>query len=319
MGPLHPLILVAAALLDVILGDPHYPLHPVRLMGYATSAGEKLCRSLPLSPRVQGTVLVLGIQSLVLTVTLALLNLAQGIHPWVKYALETYLAYTALAGGALWREVEGILKSVRKGDIKRAKKRLSWLVSRDTEPMEEEDILIAATETLAENTNDGIVAPLLFLAIGGIPLAMVYKAADTMDSMVGYKTPPYLEFGWAAARLDDLLNLVPARLTVIIMAFSAWFLGLSSMGKVINTAKRLAPLHPSPNSGYPEGAMVGALDIRLGGPCYYFGEEIQRPWKGKGPLPNASSLEKGLILSKVTFLMALLVTMGLYLLFSLPL
>jgi len=305
MGPLNPVILTLAALLDLTLGDPHYPLHPVRLMGEATYLGEKICRSLPLSPRLQGLILVLGIQTLVLGVTLMLMNLASRIHPWAKYTLETYLAYSALAGGALWREVERVLCLVKEGNLEGAKKRLSLLVSRDTEPMEEKDILIAATETLAENTCDGIIGPLLFLAVGGVPLAMIYKAADTMDSMVGYRTPRYLQFGWAAARLDDLLNLVPARATVPIMAISAWYLGFSTMGRVMENARKLAPLHLSPNSGYPEGAMVGALGIKVGGPCYYFGEKIQRPWKGEGPTPHVHSLEKGVILSKTTFLITL--------------
>ncbi len=314
MAPLNPLILVAAALLDLLLGDPQYPWHPVRLIGHATSWGEKVCRALPLPPRLQGVALVMGVQFLVVGTTLLVLSLASKIHIWVRYALETYLAYIALAGGALWREVEGILSLVRVGDLDTAKKRLSWLVSRDTEPMGEEDILIAATETLAENTSDGIIGPLLFLAVGGVPLAMLYKASDTMDSMVGYTTPRYLQFGWAAARLDDLLNLVPARLTALLMAISAWFLGFATVEKVLKMAWELAPLHPSPNSGYPEGAMVGALGIRIGGPCYYFGEKIQRPWKGAGPLPDVHSLERGIILSKVVFLVALMAILTAHLL-----
>jgi len=305
MGPINPLILTAAVFLDILFGDPHYPFPPVRLMGHATTWGEKVCRRLPLPPRLQGALLVLGVQALVTGLTLVILTLASRIHPWMEYALETYLAYSALAGGALWREVGGILSPVEEGNLEEAKKRLSWLVSRDTEPMKEPDILIAATETLAENTSDGIVGPLLFLALGGVPLAMLYKAADTMDSMVGYKTPQYLQFGWAAARLDDLLNLIPARLTALLMAISAWFLGFSTVRRVLEAAREWAPLHPSPNSGYPEAAMVGALGIRLGGPCFYFGQQIERPWMGEGKIPDSASLEKGIILSKVTLLVTL--------------
>jgi adenosylcobinamide-phosphate synthase len=307
LKPLNPLILMVAALLDIVLGDPHYPFHPVKLMGKATALGERMCRSLPLSPRLQGLILVLGVQALVFGATFMLLNLASRIHPWVRYILETYLAYSALAGGALWREVEGVLCLVKEGNLEGAKKRLSLLVSRDTEPMEEKDILIAATETLAENTSDGIIGPLLFLAVGGVPLAMIYKAADTMDSMVGYRTPRYLQFGWAAARLDDFLNFIPARLTVLYMALASGFLGLSGMSRVIRAAYKWGPLHPSPNSGYPEGAMAGALGIRLGGPCHYFGKPLERPWMGEGDPPDTFALEKGLILSKATFLTALLV------------
>ncbi len=312
MKPLNPLILVGAALLDLILGDPQYPLHPVRLIGHATHWGEKACRGLPLSPRLQGMALVLGVQTLVVGSTLALLSLAQGIHPWVRYALETYLAYSALAGGALWREVEGILDLAKDNRLPEARKRLSWLVSRDTESMAEGEIFIAATETLAENTSDGVIGPLFYLAIGGVPLAMAYKAADTMDSMVGYKTPRYIHLGWAAARLDDLMNLIPARLTVLFMAFSARLLGFSGVKRVLEAARRWGTLHPSPNSGYPEAAMAGALGIRLGGPCHYFGQPVDRPWMGEGDPPDASAVKRGLILSRVTFLLAILAVLTLH-------
>jgi len=258
--------------------------------------------------------MVLGVLATVAITTMAALSLASKIHLWLRWAVEIYLAYTALAGGALWREVEGITRLVKEERMAEAKKRLSWLVSRDTEPMGEEEILIAATETLAENTSDGIIGPLLFLAVGGVPLAMLYKAADTMDSMVGYKTPQYLQFGWAAARLDDLLNLIPARLTALFMAISAWFLGFSTVKRVLKAARKWAPMHPSPNSGYPEAAMVGALAIKLGGPCYYFGEWIERPWMGHGEPPDLKAMEKGIVLSKVTFLVALLVILLLHLL-----
>ena len=307
MAPIHPLVLTVAILLDILFGDPHYPFHPVKLMGHLTTLGEKVCRRLPLPHRGQGLLMVLGVLATVAITTMAALSLASKIHLWLRWAVEIYLAYTALAGGALWREVEGITRLVKEERMAEAKKRLSWLVSRDTEPMGEEEILIAATETLAENTSDGIIGPLLFLAVGGVPLAMLYKAADTMDSMVGYKTPQYLQFGWAAARLDDLLNIIPSRLTALLMTASAWYLGFSPPSRVLTSVRQWAPMHPSPNAGYPEAAMVGALAIKLGGPCYYFGEWIERPWIGHGEPPDLKAMEKGIVLSKVTFLAALLI------------
>ncbi len=307
MAPIHPLELAAAALLDILFGDPHYPFHPVRLMGHLTTLGEKVCRRLPLPPQGQGLLMVLGVLTTVTVTTLAALSMASQIHPWLRGAVETYLAYTALAGGALWREVEGTTRLAKEGRLEEAKRRLSWLVSRDTEPMEEKDIFIASMETLAENTSDGIIGPLFYLALGGVPLAMLYKAADTMDSMVGYKTPTHIQFGRAAARLDDLLNIVPSRLTALLMTASAWYLGFSPPSRVLSGIRQWASIHPSPNAGYPESAMAGALEIKLGGPCYYSGKRMERPWMGRGEPPHLEDMEKGIVLSKTTFLAALLV------------
>ncbi len=304
VGPINPLILFAAALLDVIVGDPQYSFHPVRLIGYLASSSEARFRMIPIGEREQGIFFTGFVLMTVIGITLLLLNVA-GAVPAVKAILEIYLSYTVLAGGALWREVGKVARLTGEEKIKEAQKSLSFLVSRDTEFMGPEEILRADLETLAENTSDGIVGPLFYLAIGGVPLAMLYKVADTLDSMVGYKKEPYMDFGWASAKLDDVVNFIPSRLTSLLLALATWFMGEDAMG-ALRAVKRYARLHESPNAGYPEAAMAGALRVRLGGPCHYFGKLLERPYIGEEVRPlTLKEVGSGVLLSKVTFLIAL--------------
>ena len=302
MRPIAPLILFVAALLDVIVGDPQYPVHPVRLIGRLASFSEPRFRKLPLGERWQGALFTAFILIAVAGVTLLLLKVAGKI-------VEIYLSYAVLAGGALWREVGKVAGLVGEGETKEAQSSLSFLVSRDTECMGPEEILRADMETLAENTSDGVIGPLFYLVIGGVPLAMLYKAADTLDSMVGYKEEPYTHFGWVSAKLDDVLNFIPSRLTALLMAVASWFMGEDALG-ALRAAKRYARLHESPNAGYPEAAMAGALRVRLGGPCHYFGRTLERPYIGEEVKPlTLKEVSSGILLSKLTFLIALLLAL----------
>jgi adenosylcobinamide-phosphate synthase len=308
MGSIDPLILFAAALLDVIVGDPQYPFHPVRLIGHLASLSEAWFRRIPIGGRWQGIFFTGFVLMTVIGITLLLLKVA-GAAPLLKIVLEIYLSYTVLAGGALWREVGKVAGLTGEGETKEAQSSLSFLVSRDTEFMGPEEILRADMETLAENTSDGIVGPLFYLVIGGVPLAVLHKVADTLDSMVGYKKEPYMNFGWASAKLDDVLNFIPSRLTALLLALAARFMGEDATG-ALRAVKRYARLHESPNAGYPEAAMAGALRVRLGGPCHYFGKLLERPYIGEEVRPlTLKEVGSGILLSKLTFLIALLLAL----------
>ncbi len=204
--------------------------------------------------------------------------------------LFIYLASTSLALRSLLTAAKGVIDAVKEKDLGAARQRLSMIVGRDTQELEEEAILRATIETVAENLSDGFVAPLLYLAVGGLPLAIAYKAVNTLDSMVGYKNERYLRFGWAAARLDDAANYVPARITGFILAPAAFCRFLTDGPAAAFRAARgaLAAMrrdgrkHTSPNSGIPEAAMAGALGVRLGGPSTYGGMLVKKPFIGDG-------------------------------------
>ena len=303
-----PVVLMAVVVLDAVFKDPHYRLHPVRLVGDLVSMGESLCRRLPLSPKSQGVVLVVGVESAVLFSVVVLQLLFSLIH--LQWLVALFLGYSALAGGALWEEARLVGEAVSSGALEEARARLSFLVTRDTSRMGAPEILKAAIESLAENTSDGIVAPLLFFALGGAPLAFIYKAADTMDSMVGYLNPQYAQFGWAAARLDDLLNFIPARLTALLVVVAGWAVGMDHRGAWRST-KSFAKCTASPNSGYPESAFAGALEVQLGGGrCVYFGQAVTLPPIGDGrDTVTPRDLFAAVELSKATTLAALLVSL----------
>ncbi len=301
-----PLLLMAAVVLDAIFKDPHYRFHPVRLVGDLVALGEELCRRLPFSQRAQGLVLVIGVETATV-LSVLLLDLAFApLH--LSWLVVLFLGYSALAGGSLWEEIERVGEAVARGDLELARAQLSLLVTRDTSNMSASEVLRASTESLAENTLDGIVSPLLFFALGGAPLAFFFKAADTLDSMVGYQTPRYAQFGWAAARLDDSLNYIPARLTAVLVACAGVVMG-RSFGETMKTVKLFSRNSQSPNSGYPEAAFAGALGVRLGGgKCVYFGDEVELPPIGDGrEVITTRDLFMAVNLSKITTFCALVV------------
>ena len=280
------LAVVLGFVLDLLIGDPHWLYHPIRLVGALISALEKLLRGV--FPKNKNGELTAGVFLLALTAGITtgcawgLLYLAGRIHPWVRFALETVMCYQLLATKALKDETMKVYTALSQGNLKQAKYAVSMVVGRDTEVLDETGVTKAAVETVAENASDGVIAPLLFLAIGGAPLGFFYKAVNTMDSMVGYKNDKYLYFGRAAARFDDVLNYIPARLSGALMSAAASFCGLDA-GNAWKIFLRDRRNHSSPNSAHTEAAAAGALHIQLAGNAYYFGKLYEKPTIGDPP------------------------------------
>ncbi|OGO77684.1 MAG: cobalamin biosynthesis protein CobD [Clostridiales bacterium GWB2_37_7] len=277
----------AAVLIDAFVGDPYWFPHPVRLLGRYIKAFEKLIRPIantPASLRIAGILLTLTTVLLAFGSTYLILQLVKGISLIFYYILNVLFMYTCLAARCLSSEAMKIYKELLKGDIAAARKQTSMIVGRDTDVLGEKEVTRAVVETVAENSSDGVIAPLIYMAIGGAPLAMAYKAINTLDSMVGYKNDKYLHFGWCSARLDDLVNFIPARLTAVLMAVAALFMNFDALGS-FNTFLKDGKNHSSPNSGFPEAAAAGALGIELGGTNLYFGRAVYKPTIGQNKRP----------------------------------
>lgn len=261
-------------LLDCIFGDPRRLPHPICLIGNFISLMEKvLRRAFPKSERGElagGAVLAAAVPAAAFGVSFMILRLCEAVSPVLKFAVETFFCYQIFAAKSLKDESMRVYRYVEAGDIENSRKYLSWIVGRDTKELSFEKIDKAVVETVAENTSDGVVAPLIFMAVGGAPLAFLYKGVNTLDSMVGYKNDRYLYFGRASAKLDDLLNFIPARLTGLAMCAGAFFTGLD-WRTAFRIYRRDRKNHSSPNSAHPESACAGALNIQLGGDAYYFG------------------------------------------------
>jgi adenosylcobinamide-phosphate synthase len=272
------LSIYAAVLLDGLVGDPYWLPHPVRLIGLYIRAFENGIRRVAKSPKeLKAAGILLTLTTVVLTygLTLIILHLAAGISPILYFALNIIFMYTCLAARCLSVEAMKIYNQLAKGDIAAARKQTSMIVGRDTDSLDEQELTRAVVETVAENSSDGVIAPLIFMAIGGAPMAMAYKAINTFDSMVGYKNDQYLHFGWCSAKLDDIANYLPSRLTGALMTATSLFMSLdfkNSMTTLISDGKN----HSSPNSGYPEAATAGALGIKLGGTNLYFGKPVHK-------------------------------------------
>ena len=269
--------------LDAIFADPAWLPHPVVLMGRCISALEKRLRAaLPTTP--QGELLGGGIVAAVLPlgtllVTGAACWLAAKLHPALGLALQMFWCGQALAAKGLKQESMNVYKELQKGDLPAARKAVARIVGRDTQSLTAEGVTKAAVETVAENASDGVIAPLFYMLIGGAPLALTYKAINTMDSMLGYKNEKYLYFGRCAAKLDDVANWQPSRLAGLLWVAAAALTGGSAAGawKIWRRDRRN---HASPNSAQTESACAGALGVQLAGPAYYFGEYYNKPTIG---------------------------------------
>lgn len=265
------IVLLCSYIADLVFGDPETAPHPVRGMGRLINfLDNKFQRN-----RINGILLAF----IVITTSGFLAYLLTRLHPF----LEIYLAYTTISIKDLQIKGRAILKMINE-DIIKAQKELSKIVSRDTEGLDKERITIAAIESIAENTNDGIVAPLFYLILGGPVGAIIYKAINTLDSMIGYKNKRYLYFGWFSARLDDIANFIPARITGFLISISSCIYGKGFL-RPFMVMIRDGGKHPSPNSGVSEAAMAGALGIRLGGPWFYQGEVCIKPYIGEEKNP----------------------------------
>lgn len=275
--------LALAFLLDAIFGDPVWLYHPIRIIGKWISLMEKcLRRSFPSGKRgerLAGVFLVIFVVVPSFALTAGILYLAGKLHPWSAFALEVFWMYQILAMKCLKVEALKVYDALAHRDIGMARQRLSWLVGRDTENLSEEEIVKATVETVAENTTDGVVAPMIFMAIGGAPLGFAYKAVNTLDSMVGYRNEKYRYFGTASARMDDVVNFIPARLSGILMVFASAFCRYDAAG-AWRCFVRDRNKHLSPNSAQTESACAGALGIQLGGTHDYFGKPVEKPTLG---------------------------------------
>lgn len=278
--------------LDFIIGDPNNPFHPVRMIGALGSKLENITRRVFKNLKISGFITWLGVILITFLVNSLIVRLAFSISYILGIIIEGILLYFCISSKGLKVEGLKVIKVLESGDIKGARKQLSYIVGRDTEVLDEEGIIRAVIETVAENTSDGIIAPLLFGALGGAPLAMTYKAVNTCDSMFGYKNDKYIDFGFVSAKMDDLFNYIPARLTGYLVIFAAFILALDYKNSY-RIYKRDRYNHTSPNSAHPESAVAGALGIRLGGTNYYFGKIVEKPTIGdKNKVIEISDLYK---------------------------
>jgi len=270
-----------AYLLDLLLGDPPGWPHPVRLLGSIIQYWE----SVLYKDRVgAGALFWLAVMATTGVLMVGVLGVAALLPPWGGIAVLTYFLYTGLATRSLHLESLKVEAALAKSDLDGARASLSLIVGRETSHLSPEDIRRAEIETVAENLADGVVAPMFFTLVLGLPGLFFYKAANTMDSMVGYKNYWYARFGKVAARADDILNFIPARLTALLMIPTAAALGLDWRG-AWQTLRRDRRKASSPNAGWPEAAMAGALGVRLGGPSTYFGRRVDKPFIGEAGQP----------------------------------
>ncbi|NWF53077.1 MAG: cobalamin biosynthesis protein CobD, partial [Nitrospirae bacterium] len=279
---MESLNIIIAYLLDLALGDPRGFPHPVKIMGKLINFLERVLRRGKnwWILRIKGAILALSVVGASASCAYLILELMRKINPIAEYLARIFLAYTSLSTKDLILHARLVLKEIKAKNVVEARKRLSYMVSRDTRYLSENEIIKAATESIAENTNDGIIAPLFYLILGGPVLAVSYKAINTLDSMVGYKNEKYSDFGWFSARLDDVANYIPARISGFLISISSFIL-CKGFKDSFKTMLRDGKKHLSPNSGISEAAMAGALGIRLGGGAVYQGRFVRRQYIGK--------------------------------------
>lgn len=313
-----PVELILACLLDLVIGDPRWLPHPVQMIGVGISGMESVLRKCIRSPQgekwagiVLAALIVLPVYFITLFIYRTLSGLSAAIPSVIGNALIIYLVSSTIAVRGLLSAARQVIDSVRIGNIETARHNLGMIVGRDTEDLTDKGVLKATMESLAENLSDGIIAPLFFLALGGLPLAMAYKAINTLDSMVGYRNERYINFGHASARLDDAANYLPARITGLLVVVSSVFVlrSLPAARGSFRTMLRDGGNHLSPNSGIPEAAVAGAVGIRFGGPATYGGLTVEKPFIGDGGEEDymaASARTLGII--KVTSILGVVTT-----------
>ncbi|MFC5648516.1 adenosylcobinamide-phosphate synthase CbiB [Paenibacillus solisilvae] len=276
------LLTAAAIIIDWIVGDPRWPTHPVIWIGRFIAMFEKRLRTEEAEKsgdelRRKGIILTAGTVILAFALMWLITEAAALIHPWLGYAVSAWYISTTIAVKGLKDAAMRVYDPLMAGNLGDARKYTGYIVGRDTAAMEEKDTVRATVETVAENTVDAFLSPVIFALLGGAPLAMLYRAANTLDSMVGYRNERYFYFGWASARFDDVLNYIPARITGLLLSLAALLtLGAGACLRSLRAVYQFAGLHPSPNSGIPEAAAAGALGIELGGRNVYFGVASER-------------------------------------------
>jgi len=300
---------VVGCILDRLFGDPQWLPHPIRFIGMLVKRGEKILRkfcSTPQSQIVGGAALSLSVIFITFTITLLIVIVSYSIHLWLGLIVSSLICYQVLAVKCLRDEGTAIYIELKQNNLEGARQKLSMIVGRDTATLDESRIIKSTVETIAENTSDGAIAPLIFMLIGGAPLGLLYKAINTLDSMIGYKNEKYLYFGRFAARLDDIANFIPARISAILMIGAARLLGFDYRG-AWKIFKRDRFNHPSPNSAQTESVCAGALGVQLAGPNYYFGKLVEKPTIGDATRPiEPTDISKSIKLMYSAFALCLL-------------
>lgn len=274
--------------LDLLLGDPHWLYHPVRLIGKLIFVLERPLRRIfpktAAGEHAAGCVLAFFVCLSTVLVPKAAIHISEKYSVFLRFAVETVLVYWLFAVRSLRDESMKVYRALKRKDLAGARRAVSMIVGRDTKRLTEDGVTKAAVETVAENASDGVVAPMLFLVIGGPVLGWFYKAVNTMDSMVGYRNERYLYFGRFAAKLDDAVNFIPSRLCALLMIASCPLTGLDARG-ALKIFRRDRLLHASPNSGQTESVMAGALGVQLAGDAWYFGRKVAKPVIGDALRP----------------------------------
>ena len=277
---LHLLVLPVAFILDRLIGDPPALPHPIRWMGNAITSCEPFFRNLFKNEKTAGALFALTLISGCWLLCFLFLLIMRWIHPVVGFGTEVIMVFYCFSSKSLAQAGLEIYRLLADGQVDQARSAVAMIVGRDVQSYQADDIARATVETVAENFVDGFLSPLLFAVIGGGPLALAYKMVNTLDSMVGYKNERYLYFGRAAARIDDVANFIPARLSVYIIGLGAQFSVLKSGARAIAVARKEGRNHSSPNAGHPEAAFAGAMGIKLNGPNYYGGKLVEKPFIG---------------------------------------
>jgi len=272
-------ILPVAFILDLVLGDPIILPHPIRWLGRIITAGEPFFRNLRVKLSISGALFAISLIAGTWTLTFVLMKTAQYFHPLVKAGIEILIIYYCISVRSLESSAMAVFRALTQTRLDDAKAKVALIVGRDVENLDEDGISRATVETVGENLVDGVISPLFYAAIGGAPLAMAYKMINTLDSMIGYKNDKYLDFGKVAARIDDIANFIPARISILVISVAAEIL-TGQGARTFQTALTEGANHTSPNAGYSEAAFAGALGVRLVGPNYYHGRLVSKPFLG---------------------------------------
>ena len=295
------LVLLVGWIADLVMGDPERLPHPIVWFGKAIAWCERMLNK-GRGRRVKGILTALLLIGIVYAAMFFLLRWIDSINVFLGLAVKAILVFYCLAGTTLIREVKKVFEAVDRS-LEEGRKQVARIVGRDTSELSEQEMRIAALETLAENLSDGVVAPVFWYAILGVPGMMAYKMVNTLDSMIGYRTQRYREFGWCAARIDDVANYLPARLTTLLM------LTVTGRFRLLNFVTWFGREHASPNSGYPEAALAGILDCRFGGPHTYFGEIVEKPYIGTNERPiTTADMERAVSINRRVEVVVVVVT-----------
>ena len=275
----HWYIIAAAFILDLLIGDPEWLPHPIRWMGTAIERFEPVFRRLTLSPVWSGTLFAVSLITGTFLLAGLMVVMARTLHPVAAVVVEVVMLFYCISVRSLEKAALNVYTALQAKGLAHGRAAVAMIVGRETGELEEPEVARAVVETVAESLVDGILAPLFFAALGGAPLALAFKMTNTLDSMVGYKNEQYRDFGKAAARIDDVANFIPARVSVFFIAVAAQI--VCKRGKpALRTGFRDGRKHTSPNAGFPEAAFAGALEIRLGGPGTYHGHRVEKPRLG---------------------------------------